>query len=74
MSVKNKAPSRANPKVYARGENSFPSTFSKEKTGIRAVMMMSLEKKIAFPISTLVRLIMPSFATLLNFSIPISIA
>src|SRR5690606_6513488 len=45
-----RAPNKANPRVHARGENIFPSTFSEEKMGINAEMMISLEKKIAFPI------------------------
>ena len=38
------APKRAKLSVKANGENIFPSTFWKAKMGIRAVMIMSLEK------------------------------
>ncbi|MNY40340.1 hypothetical protein D3C86_1750770 [compost metagenome] len=48
--VKINAPSKAKPSVHANGENIFPSTFSKAKIGSKAEMMISLEKKIAFPI------------------------
>ena len=72
VSVKIRAPSNAKPSVQARGENTLPSTFSKEKIGSRAVIMMALAKKMDLPMSRPVFLIMLSLASLLNRSIPSS--
>ena len=71
VKVKINAPNKANPKVYANGENIFPSTFWKAKMGNKAEIMISLEKKIAFPNSVPVFLIKLILASRLKAGIPI---
>ena len=70
VKVKINAPSNANPNVNASGENILPSTFWKEKMGKSEVMIISFEKKIAFPSPVPVCFIQPAFAILLKRSIP----
>ncbi|MND98907.1 hypothetical protein D3C80_912780 [compost metagenome] len=70
VSVNNSAPNREKPRVKASGENILPSTFWKENIGINEVMIINLEKKMAFPNPVPVCLIHPALAILLNFSIP----
>ena len=74
VNVNNKAPNKANPKVYANGENIFPSTFWKEKIGISAVIIMSLEKNTARAFSLAVCRISPIFDIRLKVGIPTSLA
>ena len=74
VNVKISAPSKAKPNVYAKGENIFPSTFWKEKIGIKAVMMISLEKNTAFALSLAVWRISPILDITLNAGIPTSFA
>ena len=70
VSVKINAPSSANPSVQARGENILPSTFSNAKMGNKAMMIIILEKKMAFPSSVPFFLMILPFASLLNLSTP----
>ena len=65
------APNKAKPSVQASGLNTLPSTFSNEKIGSKAVMIMALAKKIDLPISRPDFLISPNFESLLNRSMPI---
>ncbi len=68
--VKISAPSSAKPSVHASGANILPSTFSKLKMGMSAVMMMSLLKNTATPVRVAVRRIRPSLLMRLNRSMP----
>ncbi len=72
VKVNTKAPNKAKPSVKASGENIFPSTFWKEKIGISAVMIISLEKKTAFALSLAALRINPIFDMTLNAGIPTS--
>ena len=70
VNVKISAPSKAKPNVYAKGENIFPSTFWKEKIGIKAVIIISLEKNTAFALSLAVCRINPILDITLKAGIP----
>ena len=71
VKVKINAPNKAKPNVYAKGENILPSTFWNEKMGSKADMIISFEKKIAFPNSVPVFFIKLILANRLKAGIPI---
>ncbi len=52
ISATARAPSMANATVYAIGENIFFSILSNVNSGIYAIIIISIEKKIGLPIST----------------------
>src|SRR5690606_32589929 len=63
-------PKRAYPKVKANGENIFPSTFWKEKIGIKATIRMICAKTIYPATLPALFLISPDLDILLKTGIP----